>query len=315
LRGVSAVGALVAWASGSRGTVLLTVDGGRSWRRVPPPPESDSLDFRDVHGVSATTAYIMSAGDSGASRIYKTTTAGRRWTLQHTSDEPGFFLDAIAFWDANHGVAMSDPVRGRFAVVTTSDGGTTWRPVNVDSMPAAMPGEAAFAAGGGALAVQGNMRAWFGSGGTSARVFSSVDGGRSWTVVPAPLVQGASSQGVFALAFSDSRRGAMVGGDYAAPKTATANAAVTRDGGRSWSAPSGRAPGGYRSGLAIVPGTGGRTYVAVGTSGSDLSTDGGLTWQAIDTSSFNAVSFASRTAGWAVGGDGRIARYRGPRAR
>lgn len=36
LRGVSAVNDQVAWASGERGTVLLTTDGGRSWQsRVP----------------------------------------------------------------------------------------------------------------------------------------------------------------------------------------------------------------------------------------------------------------------------------------
>ena len=35
----------------------------------------------------------------------------------------GSFFDAIKFADANHGIALSDPVDGRFFLVTTSDGG------------------------------------------------------------------------------------------------------------------------------------------------------------------------------------------------
>ena len=159
--------------------------------------------------------------------------------------------------------------------------------------------------------MQGSSRARFGTGGKAARVFESNDRGRSWTAVAVPLASGAPSQGVFALAFADPRRGVAVGGDYAAPRERTGVAAVTRDGGRSWTRTADRAPGGYRSGLALVPGSGGRTLVAVGTSGSDRSTDGGETWQPMDTLALNAVSFASPAAGWAVGPGGRIARYVG----
>jgi photosystem II stability/assembly factor-like uncharacterized protein len=258
----------------------------------------------------------MSAGPGGQSRIYKTTTGGQRWTLQYTRPDSAFFLDAIAFWDTRHGIAMSDPVNGRFVVLTTRDGGARWTPVAADSIPAAIEGEAGFAAGGAALAVRGARHAWFGTGGKAARVFASADGGRSWTVAAAtPVASGAASQGVFALAFADSSRGVAVGGDYSAPESARAVAALTRDGGRSWAAPTGRAPGGYRSGLALVPGAAGPTLVAVGTSGSDRSSDGGLTWQPLDTLALNAVSFAPGGAGWAVGPEGRIARWVGAVAR
>jgi len=37
LRGVSAVSSAVAWASGAGGTILRTVDGGRTWQPRPIP--------------------------------------------------------------------------------------------------------------------------------------------------------------------------------------------------------------------------------------------------------------------------------------
>src|SRR5687768_355840 len=57
LRGVSAASERVAWASGSRGTFLRTSDGGITWQ-VGRVAGAESLDFRDVHAVDATTAYL-----------------------------------------------------------------------------------------------------------------------------------------------------------------------------------------------------------------------------------------------------------------
>ena len=310
LRGVSAVSGAVAWASGADGTVLRTVDGGARWERVPTPPGADSLDFRDVHGVSATTAYVMSAGPGARSRIYKTTTGGRRWSLQHAGVDSAFFLDAIAFWDARRGIAMSDPVRGRFVVLTTDDGGARWTPVPADGMPAARPGEAGFAAGGVALAVGPGGRAWFGTGGGATRVFASADWGRSWRAVEAPLATGAPSRGVFGIAVVGATRLVAVGGDYSAPAATAGLAARSADAGATWQPVGERSgPRGYRSGIAAVPGTAGRIVIAVGTSGSDRSADGGATWQAMGDAPFNATSFATAAGGWAVGPDGRIGRY------
>src|SRR3546814_1215555 len=59
LRGISAVDADVAWASGAKGTVLRTLDGGRHWRRIV-VPGADELDFRDVEGFDARAAVVSS---------------------------------------------------------------------------------------------------------------------------------------------------------------------------------------------------------------------------------------------------------------
>ncbi len=80
LRGVSAVSPDVAWASGGNGTVLRTVDGGRSWQLLP-IPGAETLDFRDVDAMSDRVAHVLSIGAGAASRIYTTTDGGARWDL------------------------------------------------------------------------------------------------------------------------------------------------------------------------------------------------------------------------------------------
>src|SRR4030095_2484771 len=118
LRGVSAFSDRVAWASGTDGTILRTADGGQTWTRQS-IPGTEKLDFRDIDAVSETAAYALSIGPGDASRIYKTADAGVHWTLQFTNDDPKAFYDAMAFWDANRGLAVSDSVDGRFVIITT----------------------------------------------------------------------------------------------------------------------------------------------------------------------------------------------------
>jgi photosystem II stability/assembly factor-like uncharacterized protein len=305
LRGVSAVNAKVVWASGTGGAFLRTTDGGATWRAAQVPGAED-LDFRAVRGIDDRTAYLLSIGAGGKSRIYKTTDGGVRWTLQFTNPDAKGFLDGLAFWDAAHGIALGDPVDGQFVVLTTVDGGDHWqrRPA-----PPALANEGAFAASNTSLAIAGTSEAWFGTGGPAgARVFHSRDGGRTWSVASTPLRSDSASAGIFSIALSGKLHGIAVGGDYAKPAENAGNIAVTSDGGATWSAPQGAPPAGFRSAVAFLADR--RAWIVTGTSGSDVSTDGGNSWRAFDSGDFNAMSFVSSAAGWAVGPRGRIARFR-----
>ena len=174
--------------------------------------------------------------------------------------------------------------------------------------PPVLPGEAAFAASGTCLAIQGSSNVWIGTGGgAKARVFRSSDRGRTWSVAETPVQAGTSASGIFSVAFADANNGVVVGGDYTKPRGLSPNAAITDDGGRTWHRPIGTLPQGYMSGAAFVPGTGGRAIVAVGLGGTALSNDRGESWTMVDTLGYNSVAFASRDAGWAVGPRGRIA--------
>jgi photosystem II stability/assembly factor-like uncharacterized protein len=88
LRGVSVVSEQVAWASGARGTVVRTTDGGSTWQRIITLPGAENLDFRDVHAFDDRTAYILAIGAGELSRIDKTTDGGVTWMPSFRNTDP-----------------------------------------------------------------------------------------------------------------------------------------------------------------------------------------------------------------------------------
>jgi photosystem II stability/assembly factor-like uncharacterized protein len=306
LRGVSVVSAKVAWASGAKGSVLLTEDGGATWR-MRPVPGAEALDFRDVDALDARTAWVLSIGPGEASRIYKTTDAGASWREQFRNADPKAFFDAMAFWDERNGVAVSDSVDGRFVILLTGDGGERWSPAPPHGLPAALPGEGAFAASGTNVAVVGPRSAWFATG--AGRVLATRDRGKSWSVAATPLAAGPSA-GIFSVAFRDPRHGVVVGGDYKKETEAVDNAAFTADGGLTWKAATGLS--GFRSVVAHRPGNA-RLWIALGPRGADVSRDDGRSWTALEAPGCHAFGFArDGSAGFCVGEEGRIARLELP---
>lgn len=302
-RGLCAVCPKVAWVSGTRGTFGRTTDGGKTWV-AGTVPNADKLDFRDVEAFGEETAYLLSAGPGDESRIYKTTDGGKTWALQFKSAEPKAFFDALAFWDEKNGLALSDPVNGRFQLVATDDGGEHWKLLLEKNLPEALPKEGAFAASGTCLVTRGEKDVWFCTGGArAARVFHSDDRGRTWKVSETPLLAGVESAGAFSIAFRDRDHGVIVGGDYRKPDGTEATGAITADGGKTWKLIEKPLP--FRSGVAWAK----DRWVAVGTSGSDVSVDDGVNWKALDREKYNSVAFTTTGDGWAVGPRGRIAKF------
>jgi photosystem II stability/assembly factor-like uncharacterized protein len=301
LRGVSAVSERVAWASGAGSTVLRTIDGGATWQRLAVTDET--LDFRDIDAIDNETAYILSIGNGPASRIYKTTDAGKTWQLQFKNEDQKAFLDAMSFWDLDHGIAFGDSVDLNFYILITVDGGRTWSRVPPASLPPAQGNEGAFAASGTNIALYDKSHAWIGTGAAArSRVLRTTDGGRTWQVADTPLASGPSA-GIFSIAFRDTKHGVIAGGDYQKEQQAVDNLAVTSDGGATWKLVKGLS--GFRSVVAYAPGT--KTLIALGPSGGDYSLDDGQTWTKLDGPGFDTFSFArGKQIGWGAGANGTI---------
>lgn len=304
LRGLSVVSEKVVWASGTGGTVIRTIDGGKTWN-VMTVPGAKQLDFRDVEAFGSETAYVLSIGNDRNSRIFKTLDGGATWKQQFMSMNILTFYDAIACWDEMNCIAMSDPVHGKFLLTGTTDGGTSWKQIDNAEMPPATMSESAFAASGTCLIAHGKDGLFLVTGGGNSRVFRSVDRGRTWTVVATPLVKGRPGTGIFSIAMSDARTGVIVGGDYEKPTETAGSLAFTSDAGKAWKAGTGLT--GYRSGVAYVDR---KTIIAVGTSGSDISRNGGKKWKPLGTEDLNSVQSRGPQATWAVGPKGLVAKLK-----
>jgi len=302
-RGLSVVDDRVVWASGTRGTVIHTIDGGGSWT-VDSIPNGVAFDLRGIHARNDRVAHVAAT----AGRIWRTTDGGKTWSLRYQAADTSMFLDAIVFVNDRVGMALGDPMGGRFVLLVTRDGGDTWAEAPTGSRPEAMDGEAAFAASGTSLVFAGQRHGWLGTGGSVARVFRTMDAGASWSVSSSAIPGRGGSAGVFSVAFADSLRGIVVGGDYQLPDSATSTAAFTTDGGATWQ-PSGTFPRGFRSGVAVRQRRDELIAIAVGTTGSDISRDGGRTWSPLDGTAFNAIQFAPSGVAYAVGARGRVARH------
>jgi photosystem II stability/assembly factor-like uncharacterized protein len=307
LQAVSAVDDSVVWVSGHQATWVRTVDGGRTWVPGAMTGPDSTLEFRDVQAVSTTTAYLLAAGPGEQSRIYKTTDAGRSWRLQFMNRDSAAFYDCFAFWDETHGIAVSDAVRRKMIVIRTDDG-EHWSAVAEDGMPPALPGEGSPAAGGTCLIVRGRARAWFGTE-PHARVYRSDDQGRRWAVVTTPIVSGENA-GVATLAFRDEQHGMALGGRLLkADDRSDSVAAVTSDGGETWTLVNRPTFSGAVYGATVVPGMPGYVVVA-GPKGLDWTGNDGRSWTNLSGSGYWAVDCTSLHACWAVGPGGRITSVR-----
>lgn len=307
LQAVSPVNEKIVWVSGHGGTWLRTLDGGATWSGGT-VPGADTLQFRDVHALSADRAWLLSAGPADMSRIYRTEDGGESWTLQWTNDEAEGFYDCLSMFDERRGLAYGDAVNGELRILRTTDGGETWSRVAPDRLPAALAGEGGFAASGTCLAIGAQNVAWIGTGNAeSARVLRTADRGWSWMASEAPLVAGEAA-GITSVAFRDERFGLVVGGHLGRPDEHTDNVALSTDGGVTWTPGGSLRMAGAAYGAAWVPGAGSLLAVAVGPGGADWSADGGMHWEALDDRNWWGIGFASPVAGWITGPEGRIAR-------
>ena len=291
LRGIDNVGAGIAWASGTNGTVLRTEDAGYLWQRCTIPPGAEHLDFRGIQGFDANTAIVMSSGPGDQSRLYKTTDGCQTWTLLFTNPDKTGFWDALLYIpDFDTTLILGDPVNGQFRLFSQSGNGAPFSPNWNDHPIAAERGEAAFAASNSNLIYNfGEGMFSFITGGSISEIIHEEHGidpkkgmFSEWSRRPLPFPHGEAC-GAFSIAAKphvkedgDKRYGVVVGGDYTQPSNPKGTAAYSDDGGQHWTAAT-TPPHGYRSAVAYDPKS--KTWITVGPNGTDISTDDGRNWR------------------------------------
>ncbi|MFZ1289663.1 MAG: YCF48-related protein [Melioribacteraceae bacterium] len=283
----------VVWACGQNGTVLRTINGGTDWTITNSP--NAEWDCISIEAIDANTAWVASVKNNGGNTtLYKTIDGGVTWTIKQSSNENECFYNAVKFYDKDHGILYGDPENGYFTIYTTEDGGETW--LRTDSSKIPSPNGAEYGVINN-LAISGNY-AWFGTqndnNGINARVFRSEDRGKTWSAIPIEEYSFINT-----ISFSTDSYGIIVCNNN--------EVGYTRDGGLTWK-------------IQWVPLIGSSSsfatassFILVGGPWSNISTDGGVTWEQQETNArgFEAVSFANSFNGWTVGFMGEIYKWIG----
>jgi hypothetical protein len=333
LRGIHSIGDGIAWASGTDGTVLRTVNDGTTWQPCAVPPGAEHLDFRGVQAFDASTAIIMSSGKGGLSRLYKTTDSCRTWTLVFTNPDKEGFWDTLFFvLDFDTLFIVGDPVDGRFRVFSTTVDEETVAigklERNWNGHPiVALPGEAAFAASNGLFAYNvGDGMFSFVTGGSRSEIIHEEHGidykkgmFSEWSRSSLPF-DSCPSCGAFSIGTApfdqarDIKAVVIVGGNYEKPDESIKTAVFSTDWGNSFQLAQ-SPPHGYRSSVAYDAVT--KTWITVGPNGTDISIDDGRNWRALKPATNPFVGPPDADRDWnalslpfVVGPHGRIGKLR-----
>jgi hypothetical protein len=302
IRGLSVPNANVIWASGSKGSVVKSTDGGTNfeWMQV---KGDETRDFRSIHAWDEKEAVIVAIASPAV--VLKTIDGGINWNLVTEILDSNMFLDAIHFKDTDNGWIVGDPIDKNIFLLNTKDRGQTWQEVGIDYFKENVnEGEAFFASS--ATNMKHTKDALFMvSGGMSSRLW--ING------IPTniPIIQGAKSTGANSIAIApDENKIIIVGGDFAKDTLRKNNflcliKKTNKNNQVQWLlANKYQNPNGYRSCVEFVNND---LVLACGTSGVDLSKNGGQNWQLISNQSFHVVQRQPGKKGaYFAGSGGRI---------
>jgi photosystem II stability/assembly factor-like uncharacterized protein len=308
-RGLSVVSDQVFWASGSNGSVVRSTDGGKNlqWISV---PGYEKRDFRDIEALSADTAVIMAIAEPAV--ILKTTDGGKNWRKVFEDTTKGMFLDAMDRSPNGSMIVVGDPIQGHLFTAMSMDNGNSWQIMPVKD-------------GKKDVRKVKDTEAMFASSGTNIKLIPEKDFGTPTLLVTGgskasikdvynysfndslPMIQGGTSTGANSIDYwSKTKSAVIVGGDFSKDTIAIDNCVLVqfKNGKPIFSKPS-IPPHGYRSCVIYLNEN---ELVTCGTSGIDVSKDGGQTWQLISKESFHVVQKARNgKAIFLAGGNGRIA--------
>jgi len=314
IRGLAVPNQNTIWASGSKGSIAKSVNGGADfeWMQV---KGYESRDFRSIHAWDDKEAIIVAI--AAPAIILKTKDGGTSWYKVYENTDTLMFLDAIHFKDASNGLVVGDPISNHIFLLSTVDKGEHWNEIPSSYFKTPLEkGEAFFASSGSNIA-QLSKEDFLVSGGLRSRLWINGE------ALDIPIIQGGTSTGANSMAISPNGNNIMiVGGDFMKDTSRLQNAVglklfIKPNSNQKWQSekiPYWKIdefvgfPNGYRSGVEYVSNT---ILISCGTSGVDISKNKGKNWDLISTESFHVVRKQPTTkAVFLAGGGGRIGYYR-----
>lgn len=276
------------WAVGSKGTLLATIDGGRSWQ-IKSHPTRDVLrdinfiDERNGWLVCEVNLYDLKTKDEPRTYLMETTDGGESW---NRIEIQGIDVNARlvrAIFSRRRGWVFGE----EGSVFTTHDAGVTWT---------RLPSPTRHLLLGGAFV--DDDRGWL--VGAGATIIQTADGGETWHLSRLLDKDGPAIR-FGATSFVDNRLGWTVGSGGSIYRTV--------NGGRTWEPQA----SGVGADLLDVKFLNSLEGWAVGAEGTIIHTnDGGLHWTAerSDTEHpLERIFFTGLTHGWAVGFGGTVVAY------
>jgi photosystem II stability/assembly factor-like uncharacterized protein len=299
LRGLSVVSDKIIWASGSNGKVAHTSNAGATWDWIT-VKDFEKRDFRDIEAFDDTTAIIMAVDEPAY--ILRTKDAGKTWKTVYSNFEKGMFLDAMDF-NGKNGIVIGDPIKGKFFVAKTKDGGESWQDVAFELRPVADSGEACFASSGTNVRLLRSNKQLFISGGAVSHLFYNK------TKKALPIVQGKESIGANSIAYKNKKIFIVVGGDFNLKNDKEKNCYITYNEGKNWTAPL-NPPLGYRSCIEFIKN---KTWITCGLNGVDITLNDGRNFNLLSTEGFHVCRSAKNGKRiFFAGANGRIGIYELP---
>jgi len=274
------------WIVGSKGTLLATVDGGKSWQ-IQSRPSGDVL--RDIYFSDQSNGWLLCerneyelrTKDDPRAYLMQTTDGGSHWQRVNVGKQVDVRLLRAVFSPGGRGWAFGEAG----AVFATRDAGVNWVRLQPPTRHLLLGGT-----------FIDDDRGWI--VGAGATILQTSDGGETWHL---SRLAGAEDVRFTAASFVDNRQGWAVGGSGVVYRTT--------NGGRTW----------QRQNTAVTADLYDVKFVdalegwAAGAEGTIIhTTDGGLNWVVERTGvehPLERISFSDRTHGWAVGFGGTIVAY------
>lgn len=287
--------------------VILTEDGGITWKTVTPPDLTDVGYSVFPFFWDSTHAWIQMVDPNNypyGGLLYHTADGGRTWDTYKTP----FSAGDMAFVDEQNGWMMADLGVGAgsmaVAVFQTNNGGKTWNRTYTNDPNIEGAGESLPLGGLKVMLVPLNMNtAYIGgvvySSGTTY-IFRTDDSGRTWSHVEMKLPADAQSSAltIEQISFPSPRLG-FVSMRWTSNSMET-RIFVTQDGGGTWTSAPFALP---KAGKIEIPSQ--KEIIYYYDSQFFISTDSGNTFEVVAPNiafgeSLSAMSFANSTLGWVV---------------